>query len=133
MTPATIINDNARAATRLLLRCCGLLLLAGWSQLALADGRFEVLDGSAEGLWGVIKHDRQEDDARVIELWEPIRGDVGPGTMVRLHPGCNKRLETCRIKFNNIRNYQGFPDLPNDDWMMAVPRTGSSGDGGSLR
>ncbi len=96
-------------------------------------GRFEVLDGPAKGLWGVIKHDRQEDDQRIIELWEPIRGDVGSGTLVRLHPGCDKRLETCRIKFNNIRNYQGFPDLPNDDWMLSVPRKSGSGDGGSLR
>ncbi len=98
-----------------------------------ARGRFEVLDGPAEGLWGMIKHDRQNEDARVIELWEPIRGDVSPGTMIRLLPGCDKRLETCRIKFNNIRNYQGFPDLPNDDWMLSVPRQSGLGSGGSRR
>jgi uncharacterized phage protein (TIGR02218 family) len=47
--------------------------------------------------------------------------------------GCDKRLETCRLKFNNILNFQGFPDLPGEDWVVAVPRTSGANTGGSLR
>ncbi len=96
-------------------------------------GRLEILDGPAEGLWGMIKHDRLKGTARIIELWEPIRGAVGPGTSVRLVAGCDKRFETCRSKFNNVINFQGFPDLPGEDWVVAVPRSGGANTGGSLR
>lgn len=101
----------------------------GW----FTRGRLDVTQGPAKGLWGVIKHDRFDRDARVIELWEPIRGLIETGTPLRLTAGCDKRLETCRVKFNNIRNFQGFPDLPNEDWTVALPRASGANTGGSLR
>lgn len=96
-------------------------------------GRLEVLDGPAAGLWGSIKSDRVVDGARVIELWEPIRGLVAVGAQVRLVAGCDKRVETCRLKFNNFENFQGFPDLPGEDWVVSVPSSGNTNSGGSLR
>ncbi|MCX7565163.1 DUF2163 domain-containing protein [Sulfitobacter sp. F26169L] len=96
-------------------------------------GRLEVLDGPAAGLWGGIKSDRTEQGARVIELWEPIRGMVSAGTQVRLVAGCDKRVKTCRLKFNNFDNYQGFPDLPGEDWVVSVPSSKNVNSGGSLR
>ena len=101
----------------------------GW----FARGRLEILDGPAQGLWGMIKHDRFDGTRRRVELWEPIRGAVTTGTSVRLIAGCDKRLETCRLKFNNLLNFQGFPDLPGEDWVVAVPRTSGTNTGGSLR
>jgi uncharacterized phage protein (TIGR02218 family) len=101
----------------------------GW----FTRGRLEVLEGPAAGLWSSIKHDRQEEDARLVELWEPIRGAMPAGTQVRLIAGCDKRLETCRFKFDNILNFQGFPDLPGEDWVMAVPRATGANTGGSRR
>jgi uncharacterized phage protein (TIGR02218 family) len=96
-------------------------------------GRLEVLSGPAKGLWGTIKSDRIEGTARVIELWEPIRGAVEAGTQVRVVAGCDKRVETCRLKFNNFDNYQGFPDLPGEDWVVSVPTSSKPNTGGSLR
>jgi uncharacterized phage protein (TIGR02218 family) len=96
-------------------------------------GRLEVLDGPAAGQWGSIKADRLEGNTRVIELWEPVRGLLAAGTQVRLVAGCDKRAETCRLKFNNFDNYQGFPDLPGEDWVVSVPSSGNRNSGGSLR
>ena len=96
-------------------------------------GRLEVLDGPAAGIWGTVKSDRVLDGARVVELWEPIRGLVTEGTQVRLVAGCDKRVETCRLKFNNFDNYQGFPDLPGEDWVVSVPSSSKANTGGSLR
>lgn len=107
--------------------------LPGFDPEFFIRGRMDVLEGPAAGLFGVIKHDRIKDGQRSIELWEPIKGDVGPGTQVKLTAGCNKQLETCRLKFNNILNFQGFPDLPGEDWVVAVPKTSGSNTGGSLR
>lgn len=96
-------------------------------------GRLEVLSGPAAGLWSMIKHDRIVGRTRIVELWEPIRGQVEEGTRVRLVAGCDKRAETCRLKFNNFRNFQGFPDLPSEDWVVSVPRASGANTGGSLR
>lgn len=101
----------------------------GWFQ----RGRLTVLSGAAEGLWGVIKQDRAEDGARVIELWEPLGQAIVPGDMIRLDPGCDKRTGSCRLKFNNLINFQGFPDIPGEDWMVAVPRSTNTNTGGSRR
>lgn len=107
--------------------------LPGFDEEFFIRGRIEVVDGPAAGLFGLIKHDRVRNGVRIIDLWEPIKGDVGPGTQVKLIAGCNKRLETCRLKFNNILNFQGFPDLPREDWVVAVPKSTGANSGGSLR
>ena len=107
--------------------------LPGFDPEFFIRGRLDVLDGPAAGLFGLIKHDRQRGKRRVIELWEPIRGDVSQGVMIRLTAGCNKQMETCRLKFNNLVNFQGFPDLPGEDWVVAVPKTTGANTGGSRR
>ena len=96
-------------------------------------GRLDVLNGAAQGLWGMIKHDLFSNGVRRIELWEPVRGVVEPTAKLRLTAGCDKRFDTCRLKFNNLLNFQGFPDLPNEDWVMAYPTKNGTNTGGSLR
>lgn len=107
--------------------------IAGFEPGWFARGRLTVLSGAAAGLWGAIKQDRQEGGSRVIELWEPVRGGIAAGDAVRLEAGCDKRLETCRLKFNNLINFQGFPDIPGEDWVVAVPKSSGANTGGSLR
>ncbi|MQQ06957.1 DUF2163 domain-containing protein [Epibacterium sp. SM1979] len=96
-------------------------------------GVLRILSGSAEGLWGAIKRDLSYANKREITLWEPLRAVVNPGDQIRLEAGCDKRFETCRLKFNNLLNYQGFPDIPGEDWMVAVPRRDHANTGGSRR
>jgi len=57
-------------------------------------------------------------------LWDSIGPGLASGDSVRLEAGCDKRAETCRVKFNNLVNFQGFPHLPGEDWLMAYPRRG---------
>lgn len=96
-------------------------------------GRLDVLSGAAAGLWGAIKHDTLETGARRIELWQKLRVRLLAGDRVRVVAGCDKRTETCRLKFNNLLNFQGFLDIPGEDWVMAVPRADGANTGGSLR
>ena len=103
---------------------------AGW----FAGGRLDVLAGDAAGRWGVIKSDTSGAEGRVIELWQAIGGRVvAPGDRVRLTAGCDKRFETCRDRFQNIKNFQGFPDIPGEDWVVAYPTSKDPNTGGSLR
>jgi hypothetical protein len=46
---------------------------------------------------------------------------------------CDKRWETCVGVFENGANFQGFPDIPGDDFLTAYPATGGRHDGGSRR
>ena len=95
-------------------------------------GSFKVTTGAASGLLESIKSDEVMNGVRHITLWQPLRAEVMVGDSVRLVAGCDKRSETCRIKFNNMINFQGFPDIPGDDWLMSVPRSTDPSEGGSL-
>lgn len=135
---------------------CGLDLAAGWSvETVLAEGGdrrvlhvagletqapgwfrhgvVTMLDGAAEGLTGVVKEDRIEGDQRQVELWHPMRAAVAPGDALRLTAGCDKRFETCRVKFGNLLNFRGFPDIPGDDWSISDPVRAGRLHGGSRR
>jgi hypothetical protein len=46
---------------------------------------------------------------------------------------CDKRWETCVGTFANGLNFQGFPDIPGDDFLTAAPIEGGRHDGGSRR
>jgi uncharacterized phage protein (TIGR02218 family) len=96
-------------------------------------GRLDILSGDGAGLWGTIKDDRFDGKDRVVELWEPMRGVLEAGTVVRLTAGCDKRFKTCAAKFSNVLNYQGFPDVPGEDWMVRYPKRADANTGGSRR
>ena len=106
---------------------------AGFADRWFEKGRLTVLSGVAAGLVGLVKNDRVEADGlRVIELWQRPGAEVMPGDRVRLEPGCDKRAETCRMKFNNFLNFRGFPHIPGEDWLMSYPVQSGVNDGGSL-
>jgi len=96
-------------------------------------GRVRVLSGAAEGLVGVVKRDRFLGTARHIEIWEAFRAPIVAGDVIAIEAGCDKRFATCRTKFNNAVNFQGFPDIPGDDWLVAAPTRSAAVNGGSLR
>ena len=114
----------------------GAVRLSGGGSFADAwfdGGRLDVLTGEASGLWGTIKRDAQGDGTRALTLWSAIGGGLAAGDRVRLTAGCDKRSSSCRLKFNNFINFQGFPDLPGEDWVMAVPKKDNPNNGGSAR
>lgn len=102
----------------------------GW----FTRGRLEVLSGAAAGLHGVIKADRfLKGGVREVELWETFAAKVAAGDQLRLTAGCDKRFATCRFKFGNLENFQGFPDIPGEDWITSYPVSSGDNSGGSLR
>ncbi|MDX1779799.1 MAG: DUF2163 domain-containing protein [Thalassovita sp.] len=107
--------------------------LAGFETGWFTRGRLDVTSGAAMGLHGVIKADFIEDGRRVIRLWTPVRAPVAPGDGLRLIAGCDKRFDTCRLKFDNLLNFRGFPDIPGDDWTAAYPANAGVTNGGSRR
>lgn len=62
-------------------------------------------------------------------------GDGRCGVDLAAFPGlaCDKRWTTCVGTFANGGNFQGFPDIPGDDFLNAAPVQGGRHDGGSRR
>lgn len=48
----------------------------------------------------------------VIELYEAFFYPVQVGDQLEITPGCRKRLEDCRDKWNNVLNFGGFTRIP---------------------
>ncbi|MBO9408056.1 DUF2163 domain-containing protein [Shimia sp. R9_1] len=107
--------------------------LSGFDPGWFTHGLLRVLGGAAEGLTGLIKRDTFEGGWRVVELWEPMPIVLATGDQLRLIAGCDKRFLTCGGKFSNRLNFQGFPDIPGEDWITSYPTKSGSNTGGSLR
>ena len=120
-TIATVQSDNAI-----------LVAASGFPEGWFTHGAIAVLSGQSEGLKGALKTDRIEDGLRSIVFWEPLNSELSAGDQIVLTAGCDKRGQTCKAKFANFANFQGFPHIPGDDWLMSVPRASASADGGSL-
>ncbi len=106
----------------------------GYDDRWFEKGRFAVLTGAAKGLIGAVKNDRLRGGGiREVELWQALGVAPAPGDLVRLEAGCDKRTETCRLKFANLDNFRGFPDIPGEDWLMSYPVGAAVNDGGSRR
>jgi hypothetical protein len=66
---------------------------------------------------------------------DAMLGDGRCGVDLEAFPGaaCDKRWATCAGTFANGVNFQGFPDIPGDDFLTAAPVEGGRHDGGSRR
>jgi len=107
--------------------------LTGFEERWFESGRLKILSGEGAGRIGIVKNDRFVDGMRRVELWEDLKIDVAAGDQIRLEAGCDKRQETCRAKFNNFINFQGFPHIPGEDWLISYPVQGGANNGGSLQ
>tara|TARA_R110002072_G_scaffold184588_1_gene341116 strand:+ start:439 stop:1323 length:885 start_codon:yes stop_codon:yes gene_type:complete len=107
-------------------------LAAEYTDRWFEGGFISFRSGAADGLQAAIKRDEMDGTSRILTLWQPIPVAVGVGDAVRIIAGCDKRAQTCREKFDNMMNFQGFPDIPGDDWLMSVPRSDDDDTGGSL-
>ncbi|MBS1303585.1 DUF2163 domain-containing protein [Loktanella sp. SALINAS62] len=130
------LTDSRLMTERSVLRLTGdtgvTIPAGGYAAQWFTHGTLTVLNGPAQGLTFTIKsHDTAGGEAQLM-LWDAIRAELRVGDRVRVTAGCDKRDATCRLKFANLINFQGFPDMPGDDWLIAVPRADGNTSGGSL-
>lgn len=106
--------------------------LSSFAQGWFTRGTLSALDGEAQGLLAVIKEDRGQGNERRLTLWSDLRAGLEVGSRVRVVAGCDKRFETCKLKFDNTLNFRGFPDIPGEDWLISYPSRTGQNDGGAL-
>ena len=56
-----------------------------------------------------------------IELFLPMGYAILPGDYFCIHPGCDKRLDTCIDRFANVLNFRGEPYVPGQDLLLSYP------------
>ena len=105
---------------------------AGFDDRWFERGRLLGVTGAAAGLVGVIKNDRITSTGREIELWQSLGANSNAGDLIRIEAGCDKRAETCRVKFGNFVNFRGFPHIPGEDWLTSYPVSSRANRGRSL-
>lgn len=99
-----------------------------------SGGQCRVQTGAGAGLLAAIRADlRAGAGQRQITLWDDLRAPLAAGDTVQLTAGCDKAAATCRGKFANMINFQGFPDIPGDDWLTGFVRAGGDHSGTSRR
>lgn len=100
----------------------------GWFE----GGKLTFTDGAnRDAVFEIRAHDAIGDRARLV-FWHPAVAAISTGDAVRLEAGCDKSLETCRVKFANALNFRGFPSIPTNDFVLTYARQGDSSQNGEV-
>jgi uncharacterized phage protein (TIGR02218 family) len=99
---------------------------SGW----FSGGRLRVTDGPRAGLERAVREHVVEGEQTILRLWQAFPEPLDAGTGLEVLAGCDKRFDTCRSKFANALNFQGFPFMPGDDLLTVYPVEGDNQDGG---
>jgi uncharacterized phage protein (TIGR02218 family) len=125
--PGTVVSiDGAGALT--------VVGLEGYAESWFAHGRLTWVSGQREGAVSTVAFMKGGAVAgqSVLRLFEPDVSGIVPGDAFTLRAGCDKRFETCRAKFSNGVNFQGFPHIPGNDAALTYADEETDFDGGPL-
>lgn len=98
---------------------------AGW----FGNGRVRFTNGLLQGLRIDISAHAVEAGGARLDLWSPMARLPAPGDQIEVTVGCDKSFGTCRAKFDNLLNFQGFPFLPGSDFAYGYADTDTVHDG----
>ena len=96
------------------------------------DGTATWSTGALAGRKAAIETHRGLNGAARLRMTTDFVLTPAAGDALEIVAGCDKRIETCRVKFANVNNFRGFPFIPGDSVVAAYPVEGGVYDGGSL-
>ncbi len=100
----------------------------GWFALGTIEWTGGALEGRKSFVTAHLK------DANGVTLMLQAAEGIGPqpGDAFTIRAGCDKAFATCKAKFGNALNFQGFPHLPGNDAAYNYAADGDVFDGGAL-
>ena len=107
-------------------------LKAGPDAGAFARGALRFAGGALKGITVDIDRHGVEGGQQVLDLWLPLSVLPFAGDAVELTVGCDKSAETCRSRFGNGLNFQGFPHMPGADFAYSYADRETAHDGSPL-
>ena len=99
--------------------------LAGYAAGWFTAGRLLWLTGANAGAAAEVQAHRLLGGRAELDLWRRMPAMIEPGDTFRVSAGCDKRLQTCRGKFDNVLNHRGFPHMPGNDFVLKVAASGA--------
>lgn len=87
----------------------------------LAYGRVRWLSGANDAVDIDILTSSYTNAIVQIGLRAPTPKNVIVGDRLEVTSGCDKRFDTCRLRFNNRLNFRGEPFVPGVDSLLAYP------------
>lgn len=109
--------------------------VSGLSAFAERFFRYGVLSftsGAAKGLSADVEDHRRLEGADELTLWLPMAAEIAVGDTLGVTAGCDKRFSTCKAKFGNGLNFQGFPHIPGSDFSYGYADGETVHDGSPL-
>jgi uncharacterized phage protein (TIGR02218 family) len=83
-------------------------------------GRLQWLSGENRGVVSEVAfQDNYSSDTMTLGLWETTPYPIAVGDSFKISPGCDRSIETCHNKFNNVPLFGGFPWIPGSDRYLA--------------
>lgn len=62
-----------------------------------------------------------------LMMFAPLAAPPQVGDLITLKEGCDRTRATCRDRFDNVVNFDGFPDLTGNDQFLRLPIPGAGG------
>ncbi|MCC2110674.1 MAG: DUF2163 domain-containing protein [Hyphomicrobiales bacterium] len=106
--------------------------LSGYADGWFTRGRLNWTGGANAGRVIEVKGHTFVDTTAAFTLWQPMSAEIAAGDTFIVVAGCDKRFETCALKFANVLNFRGFPHMPGNDYTVHYAKRGGNNDGGSL-
>lgn len=95
-------------------------------------GTLRFTSGTNNGVTLDMEGHRKSGGEVVIDFWLPMAVAPEPGDTFEITAGCDKTFETCRVKFDNQRNFRGFPHMPGVDFSYSYADGETEHDGRPL-
>ena len=106
--------------------------LSGFADRFFRYGVLAFTSGAAAGLAADIEDHRRGEGVDELMLWLPMTAGIAVGDTLEVTAGCDKRFATCRGKFGNTLNFQGFPHMPGSDFSYGYVNSQTVHDGRRL-
>ena len=107
--------------------------LGAFEESFFTGGRLTFTSGANAGASVEVKEHTKIGTTALLMFWASSPHTPQPGDTFTLQAGCDKAMETCRDKFNNLVNFRGFPHMPGTDRVLTYPTSGDPAlDGGSF-
>lgn len=91
--------------------------LVSFAKGVFTRGKITWTSGNNAGLSVEIKAHLIDNAGNVtVEIWQEAPKDVSVGDAFNIEAGCDKQPVTCRDRFANFINFQGFPYIPGQDY-----------------
>lgn len=100
---------------------------SGWFGFGVLTFTSGALTGRAVDIAG-----HQAGDPARLTFWLPLPQSPASGDTFEIVAGCDKAFSTCKTKFGNGLNFQGFPHMPGSDFAYSYVSGATAHDGSLL-